>query len=310
MRPAITRSLSDDSGSSVSTVRSAQYPRPHNVGEIVINGISYHERVAPHERSILPECLGPPENSYDIARSVTPENGAHTPDSPLPRIPNVMKYRARRVEAFVPRNANYWTPELEAVARHTMRQARGYVWMFDNMGRSAKVWSDSLNVLTGILGSIAGTTGLVSIFTSKDQLWIKLVQVLIGFMITVVSVLTSTWRLTEQQMDGLQSQSSYANLEQDIMWQIAQPKKDRKDAREYVKEKLDEIEQIKLNAPMIDLSTKAQYTRLFKVNPIYSPTDHWDTIIADSIKHKRSSFDTKSNTGMSTSSSSSSDGSR
>jgi hypothetical protein len=171
---------------------------------------------------------------------------------------------------------------MEAIARRTMRQANGYAWMYENMAFSAKRWSDLLNIASGVLGGIVGTSGVVSIVTdSSAPLWARIVQVVLGFLVSVVAALTATWRLSETQMDDVLTQVSYATLAKDLMWQLAQPRKDRQDAREYVRTKLGEIEQLKVSAPTIDTRTRHAYNSKFKNNPIFTPEDQWDAIIAD-----------------------------
>jgi F0F1-type ATP synthase assembly protein I len=171
---------------------------------------------------------------------------------------------------------------MEAIARRTMRQANGYAWMYENMATSAKRWGDDLNIASGVLGGIVGTSGIVSIATdSSTPLWARIVQVVLGFLVTIVTVLTATWRLSETQRNDVFTQVSYATLAKSLMWQLAQPRKDRQDAREYVRAKLGEIEQLKISAPTIDTRTRHAYNSKFKNNPIFTPEDQWDAMIAD-----------------------------
>lgn len=45
--------------------------------------------------------------------------------------------------------------------------------------------------------------------------------------------------------------------------------------------KLGEVEQLKISAPTIDTRTRHAYNSKFKNNPIFTPEDQWDAIIAD-----------------------------
>ena len=190
--------------------------------------------------------------------------------------------RGRQEPRAARANDRHWTPEMEAIARRTMRQANGYAWMYENMATSAKHWGDGLNIASGVLGGIVGTAGIISVATeSSTPLWARILQIILGFLVTLVSVLTATWRLSETQMNDVLTQVSYATLGKDLMWQLAQPRKDRQDAREYVRAKLGEVEQLKVSAPTISTRTRHAYNNKFKNNPIYTPEDQWDAIIAD-----------------------------
>jgi len=159
----------------------------------------------------------------------------------------------------------HWYPEMETIALKTMQQANNYAWMYSYMASNAKQLGDCLNIFSGMLGGIVGTTGVVAIFLDNSTpMWARLIQVISGFLVTIVSVLISTWRLTEMQMNDNLTQVSYSLLSKDIMWQLAQPRKDRHDAREYIKSKLSEIEQLKVSAPIIDNGAKRAFLRKFK----------------------------------------------
>ena len=162
-------------------------------------------------------------------------------------------------------NNRYWYPEMENIALRIMQQANNYAWMYSYMAANAKYLGDLLNITSGILGGIVGTAGVVTLFLdTTTPLWARLIQIIIGFLVTIVSVLTSTWRLTEMQMNDNLTQVSYSILSKEIMWQLAQPRKDRHDAREYIKSKLGEIEQLKVSAPIIDKNARKAFLKKFK----------------------------------------------
>jgi uncharacterized membrane protein YeaQ/YmgE (transglycosylase-associated protein family) len=176
----------------------------------------------------------------------------------------------------------HWTAEMEALARRTMRQAAGYAWMYEHMAANAKRWGDALNILSGVLGALIGTAGLVSIFTdTSTPLWSRIVAAILGFLISLVSALNATWKPSEAQTSSVQTQVGYATMQRDLMYQLAQPRQDRADAQEYMQRTLGNIEQLKVSAPIISTFVRAAYNRKFKNNPIYSPEDSWDTTVAD-----------------------------
>jgi hypothetical protein len=189
----------------------------------------------------------------------------------------------------------HWSPEMEAVARRTMRQASGYAWMYEYMAASASRWEGRLNIASGALGCVVGTAGLVSILsdTSTPPLWARILECVVGYMVSFISVLNSTWRLGDAQMNDILTQVSYATMSRDLMYQLALPRKDRQDAREYVKAKLGEIEQLKVSAPIIDGGARSAYNAKYKNNPIFSPEDQWDATLADA----RAVYETLRETG-------------
>ncbi len=171
---------------------------------------------------------------------------------------------------------------MEALARRTMRQAAGYAWMYEHMAANAKRWGDALNILSGVLGALIGTAGLVSIFTdTSTPLWSRIVAAILGFLISLVSALNATWKPSEAQTSSIQTQVGYATMQRDLMYQLAQPRQDRADAQEYMQRTLGNIEQLKVSAPIISSFVRAAYNRKFKNNPIYTPEDSWDTTVAD-----------------------------
>jgi len=154
--------------------------------------------------------------------------------------------------------------------------------MYERMATSAKRWSDGLNILAGLLGAVVGTTGVVAIAAdTSSPLWQRIVSVVLGFLTSAVATLSSTWRLDETQMNDVLTQVSYASLGRDLMFQLAQSRRDRPDAQEYMKAKLGEIEQLRVSAPVIDAAVRGAYNRKFRNNPIYSPEDQWDATLAD-----------------------------
>lgn len=172
---------------------------------------------------------------------------------------------------------------MEAIARRAMRKADGYAYMYEHMASAAKTVDDWLRIVGGILGSVVGTAGMVSWFTvgGSTPTWAAILASVVGFMITILAVFSGVWQPRETQAAAVLNQVSYAAVSRDIMCQLAQPRRDRPDAREYVRAKLAEIERLKLSAPPVSSGARASYERKFRDNPIYSAEDQWGVTLAD-----------------------------
>jgi hypothetical protein len=164
---------------------------------------------------------------------------------------------------------------MEALARRTMRQASGYAWMYEHTASDTKRWSDAMSIISGTLGGVVGTAGVVDLLTSPSSTptWSHVIQVVVGFLIGFIAVLNATWRLNDAYTGDILSQVSYAMISQDLMCQLTLPRRDRQDAREYLGRKTGEIEQLKLSAPPIGRGARRAYNEKFRNNPIYSLAD-------------------------------------
>ena len=149
------------------------------------------------------------------------------------------------------------------------------------MAATASAWENRLNIISGVLGAVIGTTGVVAYHDESGPSPLQLAQLVLGVMIGLVSVLMNTWRLSAAQQDAVLSQAGFAMLARDLMCQLAQPRGARPDARVYLPAKLGEIEHIKVMAPLVSTSARRAYTSKCHDNPIYSPDDQWDATLAD-----------------------------
>lgn len=159
------------------------------------------------------------------------------------------------------RNNKYWTNEIELCVKHILNQVQGYLWIYTHMHNHTRQWATILNLITGILGLIIGTSGVASI--QIDANWIKILTSIIGFIIGFAAVLNNTWKFDETQKILLQTQIELSNLESNILFQLTLPKSNRIDGREYMRQKLIELENIKANAPPISSGTKKIYQKKF-----------------------------------------------
>lgn len=172
--------------------------------------------------------------------------------------------------------AAHWTPQLEAVARRGMAQASGYAWMYERQVARAKKWGSALSILAGCLGALVGTRGVCSAALPRDAAQggrgVALVEAAAGFAIAVLVVLDRTWKLDVVRTQGLVAQVDFAHLARSIQVQLALRAEDRQDAREFVKNVLEEIETLKLSSPTLDAADKRAYAAKYRDNPIFGPT--------------------------------------
>jgi hypothetical protein len=161
-----------------------------------------------------------------------------------------------------------WTPELESVARCTMKQASGFTWMYERTVARAKRWGERITLASGVLAGVVGTEGLVMAVAGGGQR-AAIATAVIGYAITILTLLSGTWRLDEVRAAGLVAQVDFAHLARAIQFQLALHPDERQDAREFVRGVLGEIETLKLSSPPIDAAVRADYIAKFKDNPIY-----------------------------------------
>jgi hypothetical protein len=93
--------------------------------------------------------------------------------------------------------------------------------------------------------------------------WPTLVSIVIGYVISVIAILMSNWRLSEIQMKGVAAQTGLLNTAREIRWQLAQPLADRADAHEFVHAREAEIAQVEAAAPPRDEWVRAKYRSMF-----------------------------------------------
>ena len=169
--------------------------------------------------------------------------------------PEAGRWRRRPSPAGSARGAGppgHWTTELEAIARDAEMRAGAFAWAYEQSARGAKRWGDVLNILSGGMGGIIGTSGLVSIFTADSSPhWSRVLEVVVGYLIGLIAIFGATWRLGEAQMNTTLAQVGYAAVARDIMYNLALPRCDRPAAGEYLQAKLLEIEQMRISAPLI-----------------------------------------------------------
>jgi hypothetical protein len=152
--------------------------------------------------------------------------------------------------------------------------------MYEFMAVSAERWGGVLNAASGIFGGVVGTAGVVSILAGDDPpFWSRVLQASVGLCVTCVSVLAGTWRLNEARAECVHAQVKFASLAKDIMCQLAQPRHDRRDAPRFIRERLDELEQLRLEAPLISAAARRAYLRRrADSSPTFTPEDQWGSV--------------------------------
>lgn len=166
-----------------------------------------------------------------------------------------------------------WTREMDLLAYKTKKQAEGYAWIYRNMASSEKKWSDYINICSGFLGGIVGTSGIAGIIMNNDTpLWIRVLQVVLGFLVSLLSVVSNTWRLNETQINDILTFVEYNKIATEITWQLAHPKKDRQEAHEFIRSKMKEMNDALGSSSMINERIKKKYIKNFK-DVIFTPDD-------------------------------------
>jgi F0F1-type ATP synthase assembly protein I len=167
--------------------------------------------------------------------------------------------------------AKCWTRKTENLARKTALQAKGYAWMYERMAYLAQSIERVLNIISGILGGLVGTTGLIDVFNTTAPIWPKIIEIIVGFFIGILAIFNSTWDLNTIQRNSILSQAGYDLLSRDIACLLSHSRRDRPDAIDYLRAKNRELCQLKLSAPIIGKHVKKSYLQHFKDDAIFGP---------------------------------------
>ena len=169
--------------------------------------------------------------------------------------------------------ARRWTPAMESLARRAMKKAVRLAWQYEAVADAARKLGDRLSLISGILGGLVGTGGVVGA-TAPGSVsllaigggslsWPTLASIVIGYVISVIAILMSNWRLSEVQLKGVAAQTGLLNTAREIRWQLAQPLADRADAHEFVHAREAEIAQVEAAAPPRDAWVREKYRSMF-----------------------------------------------
>lgn len=161
---------------------------------------------------------------------------------------------------------------MESLARRAMKKSMRLAWQYEAVAEAARKLGNRLSLVSGILGGLVGTGGVVgatapgtvSLLAVGGSLsWPTLVSIVIGYVISVIAILMSNWRLSEIQMKGVAAQTGLLNTAREIRWQLAQPLADRADAHEFVHAREAEIAQVEAAAPPRDAWVRDMYRSMF-----------------------------------------------
>ena len=149
----------------------------------------------------------------------------------------------------------HWTARLDALAREVMVRAEERAAQHERAARTAKRWNDSFLIITGVLGLIGGTVSLFPRFS--DAAWSVGIGAGAGYIVGLITVLDSTWRLAETQSNCALAQASYTAVSQDVKYQLSLPRHLRPDARGYVHAKMDKMVELGLTSPLVAVQKNA-----------------------------------------------------
>lgn len=159
--------------------------------------------------------------------------------------------------------ANSWTEEVEQIARRVVREARAAAWSHGRAAARAKARENALNITIGALGGFVGTAGLVSIWGGGSPGWLRAVEAVVGFLVCIATVVLGTLRFGEAARGGVVAQAGFSALAHGLVFQLAQPREARADARIFMQARLGEFEELRAAAPLLSPGAlRAQENRL------------------------------------------------
>ena len=167
---------------------------------------------------------------------------------------------------------NGWDIFIERLCLDILTNCNGYVWMYERMIRKYKKWTERMNIISGLLGAVVATIGIVTINSTITK-YINVTNAIIGFLISCISVCTTVWKLNENLTNSTNAFIAFKNLASDIKCQLAMPSEKRENSKCFVELISADFETIQINLPLIDETIKAQYMLNFPNNTIYTPSN-------------------------------------
>ena len=165
--------------------------------------------------------------------------------------------------------ANNWDQSNERLVRRLEEQCNGYKYMYGLMRKRYKKYSEFSTIASGILGAIIATIGLVSTNNKEAMFSIGIVNIVLGFFVSVISILKSIYKSEEIQAVSITACTEYAKLSNKIIKQLLLPIYKRDDCIEFIQHINNELNNCASKFPLIDSAIEAEYKRRFKRNSRY-----------------------------------------
>jgi len=157
---------------------------------------------------------------------------------------------------------NIWNRENEITFKNIADIAKEYSYIHEKMAQQGSLRGTVVNVILSIFGALTGTGGIVDLIACEDYnnyRPFRIVEVVLGFCITIVSIIASIFRFSESQKDNVIAQASYNSIIHEIKYILTVPLRERRPPQEHLQYILNEMEHIKLLAPAIDERIKTKY---------------------------------------------------
>ena len=102
-----------------------------------------------------------------------------------------------------------------------------------------KYWVDALNILSGILGGLISTIGILGSAISGDSneqpLWSKIIQIILGFGVIIISTLAANWQPSNMYSEYRQVCDILSFIRGGMIEMCAMDECDRPNAVDYIK---------------------------------------------------------------------------
>jgi hypothetical protein len=145
-----------------------------------------------------------------------------------------------------------WTPEMEQLVRRMVADTTSYSWMYGIMATNAQAWLRYVTLYTGIIGAVAGTSGLVGVVAESNiPQWISIIVFILNFTCAATMVALNVWDLAEVAMTARAAQCKFATLKNELELQLALTRNQRTDPRILVLGITEQIRTIQLSSPII-----------------------------------------------------------
>jgi len=169
---------------------------------------------------------------------------------------------------------NGWNDKNEILIVSIGENAASYKWMHEKSNKKYSFY----NTLTGLIIVILNTTLLTQVITTSTDPVILILQKVIVFVVTIMSIINNFLKFEERSTNHLNATKNFNELYHGIQQQMCMYRKDRSIASNYIKKILNVYDHLIIASPDVPESILNEFKKKFKNSDIQMPD------IADKIQ--------------------------
>ena len=169
---------------------------------------------------------------------------------------------------------NGWNSKNEMLIVSVGENSASYKWMHEKSNRRYLFLNKSL----GLIIVIFNTTLLTQIIVTPTDPWLIIIQKIIIFVVTVLSIISNFLKYEELSANHLTATKNFNELYHDIQQEMCMYRKDRSIASKYVRKIIDKYDTLIISSPDINDKVLSEFKKKFQNSDIQMPD------IADKIQ--------------------------